>query len=136
MKFIDTNLFIRYLTRDDPVKAAACHALFQRVRTGDEEITTCEAVVTEIVYILSARGHYALRPGDIRARLRPMLLLKGLKLPQKRLYLRALDLYVAHPALDFEDAVAIAHMERLKLKELYSYDTDFDRVATISREEP
>jgi uncharacterized protein len=136
MKFIDTNVFIRFLTADDPVKAAACRDLFQRVRRGDEEIATCEAVVTEIVYILSARGHYGLSPADVRARLRPMLMLRGLKLPHKRLYLRALDVFAAHPTLDFEDAVAVAHMERLKLTGLYSYDSDFDRVTGVTREEP
>jgi uncharacterized protein len=82
MRSIDTNVFIRYLTRDDPVKAAACRSHFLRVENGDEEIATCEAIVTEIVHILSARGHYGLSPADLRARVRPMLQLKGLKLPQ------------------------------------------------------
>jgi predicted nucleic acid-binding protein len=38
--------------------------------------------------------------------------------------------------LDYEDALAVAHMERLKATGLYSYDADFDRVPGVTREEP
>ena len=136
MKFVDTNVFIRYLTRDDEAKAQACFDLFQRVRSGLEEITTSEANITKIVYMLSARAHYRLPHETVGALLRPLLLLKGFKLMHKRVYLRALDSYVAHPTLDYEDALVAAHMERRKVQTVYSYDTDFDRLPQISREEP
>lgn len=94
-------------------------------------------MVTEVVYVLSSpRAPYRLSHEDVRARLVPLLTLRGLKLSQKRLYLRALDLYASSPFLDFEDAVALAHMERTGIKEFLSYDRDFDRVAGITRVEP
>ncbi len=34
MRFVDTNIFIRYLTNDDPRKAQACFDLFQRAKQG------------------------------------------------------------------------------------------------------
>jgi predicted nucleic acid-binding protein len=136
MRFLDTNVFLRYLTRDDPVKAAACYKLFQRLQSGDEQATTCEAIITEIVYVLSARSHYGLLPPEIRARLAPILALRGLRLPHKRMYLRALDLYATYPRLDFEDVLIIAQMERAGERELYSYDTDFDGIPAVIRTEP
>lgn len=136
MRFLDTNIILRYFTRDDEEKAAACYALFQRVKQGKEEIATGEAIVTEVVYVLSSPAHYRLNHEEIRARLTPILTLRGLRLPHKRLYLRALDLYVACPFLDFEDALSVAHMEKEGISELYSYDTDFDRVEGIGRLEP
>ena len=61
MKFLDTNVILRFLTRDDEEKADACLRLFQRVQRGDEELVTCEAVVSEVVYVLSsARAGYGL----------------------------------------------------------------------------
>jgi predicted nucleic acid-binding protein len=60
----------------------------------------------------------------------------SLKLANKRVILRALDLATAYPALDFEDMLALAHMERLGVTDLLSYDRDFDRVAAIHRREP
>ena len=136
MRFIDTNIFLRYLTQDDEIKAAACFELFQRLQSGTETATTCEAVIAEVVYVLSARAHYHLSPEDIRARLRPLISVRGLKLFQKKLYLRALDLYASYPFLDFEDALSAAYMEKQGLTEILSYDTDFDRVSGIVRQEP
>ena len=137
MKFLDTNVILRFLTRDDEQKADACLRLFQRVQRGDEELVTCEAVVSEVVYVLSsARAGYGLSHEGIRSRLVPILTLRGLRLPQKRVYLRALDVYASSPFLDFEDALAVAHMERLGVEEIVSYDRDFDRVAGLRREEP
>ncbi|HVC31947.1 MAG TPA: PIN domain-containing protein [Chloroflexota bacterium] len=136
MRSLDTNIFLRYLTRDDDVKANACYGLFQRVGRGEEEATTNELIVAELTYVLSSRSHYNLSHDDIRARLTPILNLRGLKLPGKRRCLRALDLYAAYPALDFEDAFSIASLEDDGLAEIYSYDRDFDQVPTVRRVEP
>lgn len=136
MRFLDTNILLRYLTKDDEIKADACFELFQRVKQGKEEVTTCEAIITEVVYVLASRAHYHLSPEEISARLRPILALRGLKLPHKRLYLRALDLYTSYTFLDFEDALSVAHMEHRGIKEVLSYDTDFDRIPGIQRMEP
>lgn len=136
MKLLDTNLIIRYLTRDDPAKAAACLSLLQRVARGEEHVRLCEAHLTEVAYVLSARAHYNLSHEEIRQRLIPILNLRGLKLPRKKLYRRALDVYALYAALDFEDALAVASMEADGLTELYTYDRDFDRVSAITRVEP
>jgi predicted nucleic acid-binding protein len=47
--FADANIFIRALTGDDPKKAEACSDLLRRVDLGEVEITTCEAIITEVV---------------------------------------------------------------------------------------
>ncbi len=136
MKFLDANVFLRYLVPGDEAKARACFALFQRVKTGEEIVMTSEAIVAEIAYVLRSRAHYALSAAEIGVRLRPMLALRGLKLAHKRTYLRALDLWDTYPTLDFEDVVTVAHMERLRLRQLLSYDTDFDRIPSVQRVEP
>ncbi len=136
MKFLDSNIFLRYLTQDDPDKSAACFALFKDIREDKVKATTCEAVISEVVYVLASRVSYNLPRADIRARLTVVLGLRGLKLPHRSVYLRALDLYVAYPALDFEDALCVAHMERAGITEIESYDRDFDRVPGTTRGEP
>lgn len=96
-----------------------------------------EAILTEVCYILSSSRHaYGLNREDIRARLLPLLNLRGLRLRDKRLYVRALDLCVQYPRLDIEDAISVARMDAAAIKEIYSYDTDFDGIPTISRVEP
>ena len=136
MRFLDANIILRYLTRDDEAKAAACFSLFQRLKGGQEQVTTSEVVLHEVLYVLTSRAHYNLSHEDASARLRPILTLRGLKLPHKRVYLRALDLYTASPSLDFGDALAVAQMESQSIQEILSYDTDFDRFPGIKRIEP
>ena len=137
MRFLDTNIIVRYLTRDDEGKAQSCYQLFQRVQRGEEELVTCEAVVAEVAYVLaSRRGPYRLSHEDIRSRLVPILTLRGLRLPQKSVYIRALDIYSSSQFLDFEDALVVAHMERQGVTEIVSYDRDFDRLAGVQRAEP
>ena len=137
MRFLDTNVILRYLTRDDEAKAKACYRLFQRVKQGHEELFVCEAIVSEVVYVLSSlRGPYRLSHEEIKARFLPILTLRGLKLPQKKVYLLALDLYASSPFLDFEDALAVSHMEQRGITEIVSYDKDFDRIEGIRRIAP
>jgi predicted nucleic acid-binding protein len=135
MKFLDTNIILRYLICDDPEKAEACYQLFQKAKQGKVELIACEAVLAEVVYVLSSPSLYNLSRDEIRSLLLPIINLKGLKLPQKRLFIRALDIY-ASQNVDFEDALSIAHMEKRKIKEIYSYDTDFDKLEGIKRLEP
>ncbi len=85
--------------------------------------------------MLSSKQLYDVARQDIRALLYPLLTLPGLRLTHRKSYLRALDLYATH-SLDFEDALIVAQMERQQIADVYSYDRDFDRSATINRVEP
>ena len=133
--FVDTNVFLRYLTRDDPYKAEACYRLLQRARNNEVELTISESIITEIVYVLSSPRVYALAPSEVRARVYPLIALEGLKIQDRGKYFRALDLFAEH-AVDFEDALTVAEMERNCVEALYSYDTDFDAFAGVTRLEP
>ncbi len=135
MKFLDTNVIIRYLINDDPKKSEKCYELFQKVKRGEIELTTCEAVIAEVVYVLSSPRLYNLPRSEIYSLLLPIISLYGLKLPQKHLYIRALDIYT-QKNIDFEDALIFAHMEKKKIKEIYSYDCDFDKIEELKRLEP
>ena len=134
-QFIDTNIFLRFLTRDDPQKAEACFRLLEKAKNSEVTLATSESVIAEIVFVLSSPRVYNLERADVRARLYPLIALEGLKIPDRRKYYRALDLYAEH-AVDFEDALTIAEMERSDIEELYSYDRDFDVFDNITRLEP
>lgn len=136
MRFADANIFVRAVIGDDPARKAACDDLFLNVDRGEVEIVTCEAVITEIVYVLSSCSRYGLSHEEIRARLSPLIRMRGLRLPGKQIYLEALDIYASRPALDFEDAVCVAHMRQQGIDEILSYDKDFDRLPSVRRVEP
>jgi uncharacterized protein len=136
--FLDTNIFLRYLTRDDETKSEACKALFERLDRGEERATTSESIVAEVAYVLSARtgAGYGLSSTEVAGRLKPLINLNGLKLAHKRSFRRALDVYSANSFLDFEDALSVTHMDRQNLTEITSYDADIDKVAGLARVEP
>jgi predicted nucleic acid-binding protein len=136
LRFIDTNVFIRQIAQDDREKAAASEEFFRRLESDNEEALTSEMVVGEVVYVLSARGHYDFPRTEIRDRLMPILVIPRLRLPAKEAVLRALSLYVQYPVLDFEDALSVAHMEAAGITEIVSYDRGFDRVEGVVRVEP
>lgn len=50
MDFVDTNIFLRYLTQDQPVAAQKCFELFQRVKQKEIQLATSESVLAEVVY--------------------------------------------------------------------------------------
>jgi predicted nucleic acid-binding protein len=137
MEFIDTNIFVRYLARDDPQKTQACQALFQKADRDEVALTTSESVIAEVVFVLASKRLYNVPRSQIRALLYPVLTIRALKLTHRKSYLRALDIFAAS-SLDFEDSLTIAHMERRNLIDLVSYDQGFDRLSVggIARKEP
>jgi predicted nucleic acid-binding protein len=139
MKFADANVFLRYLVRPvtavDQARFAACSDLFARVKRGEESITTSEAVLAEVAYVLTSPRQYGLTPADVANRLEPIIALRGLRLPRKRLYRHALAIFAEHPTLGFEDALTAAEVLTSGIP-LLSYDHDFDRVRGLLREEP
>lgn len=136
MQFLDTNVILRYLTRDDAEKAGRCLALFERAARSEVALTTSEAVIAEVVYVLSSPSLYDLPRERIRELLLPIIDLRGLKLAVPRhLYHDALALY-ATQSIDFEDALAVAHMREQEIDEIVSYDRHFDGITGITRIEP
>lgn len=102
----------------------------------EEQATTNEVILHEVLYILTSPRQYGLSHEEAVARLRPLVAMHGLRLPAKQRYLHALDLYSTYSFLDFGDALAIAQTEDQRIDAIYSYDTDFDDVPGARRIEP
>jgi len=132
---LDTNVILRYLLRDDELKAQRCLELLEKVERREIKLRTTDLVIAEVVWVLESPTTYNLPRDKIRDLLLPIILLPGLRLTGKKLYRRIFELYVDQN-IDFTDAYNAAHMERRGLTRIYSYDSDFDRIAGISRVEP
>ena len=130
--FIDTNIFIRHITADDPVQSPACLAFFQAIERGETTGWMSQLVVAEIVFVLSRI--YKLDRAGIRDAILPLLLLPGIKLDQKQTMSRVFELFVT-TSIDYIDAYHAASLEG-RGGQLYSYDKHFDRLPGIQRLEP
>ena len=136
MRFLDTNIFLRFLINDDPIRSPACRDLFQRIEDG-EEATTSETIVAEIFYVLTReKGRYRVDRNELVEQLRPLLVARGMRFGDRGVILRALDVYAAHSFLDFEDALNIAHFEIDGLEAVVSYDGGLSKVPGVVRIEP
>jgi predicted nucleic acid-binding protein len=110
--------------------AATAAALFRLVRAGDETFVISDAVVAEVLFILSSKRHYAVPRADAAALLKPLLQLPGCRMPRKGLCLVALDLWTASPNLSFVDALVATYADRLGAP-LATFDADLARVPGI-----
>ena len=132
-RLLDTNILLRYLTRDDEKKAASAFALLRRIEQGDETVATSPLVIFETVFTLQKT--YRIPRVQIRDALSDIISLRGVDLPNKSVYLHALELY-AEKNISFADVYNAAYLQAHHLNEIYSYDTDFDKIAGIVRVEP
>lgn len=134
MRFLDTNIIIRYITRDDEEKAAASYSLLQRLENNEEVAITSSIVISEAVYVLRSKP-YGANKEDVRDWLMPIIELPGLRLQNKPIYARVFDLYCSMN-ISFGDAFNAAYMEAEDVTEIYTYDTDFNKISGLKRVEP
>jgi predicted nucleic acid-binding protein len=134
-EFLDTNVILRFLLQDHPEHSAPSTALFHQLETGQIQLVTSHAVITEVVHVLSSRTLYAMSRVDIRDRLLPLLSWPSLVISEKQSLVRALDIYIL-ATIDFVDALMIAQMEHDQLHTVVSFDRDFDKFQHIRRREP
>jgi predicted nucleic acid-binding protein len=130
--FLDTNIFLRHLRNDDPILSPKATAILRRIEQGEIEVRTSDTVIFETVFALQ-RG-YKQERSAIADALMPLIELPGIVLPGKRAYRKVFALYRQGP-LGFADCYHVVLMERMKLQEVFSFDTDFDKVHGIKRRE-
>jgi predicted nucleic acid-binding protein len=130
--FLDTNIWLRFFTRDDPAKAEACRQLFESAAQGDLRLTTNEMVLAELEWTL--RSYYKLPKPAVVERLWAVLGAPALQLPRRAVVEAALSLYERHN-VDYVDAYNAAELQARGLTTIASYDSDFDRLG-VHRVEP
>jgi predicted nucleic acid-binding protein len=133
---LDTNVIVRYLTNDNPDHSPRAYELFRELAAGESTARLTEAVLVEAVQVLSSKQLYNQPRATIRHHLRNIISFKGVILRNKRRYLRALDLYVATPALSFVDALLAVYAQDHQPPTVISFDAGFDRVPGLTRQEP
>ena len=133
MRFLDTNILLRYFTLDDEAKARKALVLLQRVEKGEEKVETSLPVIFETVFTLQ-RQYEVPRP-RIKELLLLVLRMRGLRLPSKTLCIAALDIF-AEQNISYVDAFNAAYMKAKGIKEIYSWDKDFDHFEGITRIAP
>jgi len=132
--FVDTNLFLRYLTNDVPEQADAVERLLRRAAAGEIGLVTNGLVLAEIVWVLES--YYHLPPPAIREKILAILNTPGLDVPDSGLVLQAITWY-AEQNVDFIDAYNAAWMQEQGINTVYTFDQrHFTRLRGIVAQVP
>ena len=133
MRFVDTNIFIRFLTDDVPEKVDACEEIFKKAVENQETLFTTDLVIAEIVWALES--FYELSKNEIQDKVEKILNTPNLICPHKDLILSALILY-SEKNIDYIDAYNALILKEHGIEEIYSYDKHYDRIDWLTRLEP
>lgn len=133
MRFLDTNIFIRFLTDDVPEKVDACEEIFKKAVEKQETLFTTDLVIADIVWVLES--FYELPKNEIQDKVQKILNTPNLICPHKDLILNALILY-NEKNIDYIDAYNALILKENGIEELYSYDKHYDRIDWLTRLEP
>jgi predicted nucleic acid-binding protein len=137
--FLDANILLRALTRSTEPAIQRMNEqagnLLRQAERGEAEVTTSDAVIAEVAFILTSKAHYQLDVGDAAGRLATLLAVRGFKLRDKRIVVRALELWESTPKLGFVDALTASYAQQPGVK-LATFDTDFDHLSGIIRWQP
>lgn len=132
-KFLDTNILIRYFTKDNEKKAYDVLRLLKRIERNEEKVIVSPVVIFEVIFTL--QSFYKLPREEIKELVLPILNLRGLKIPFKSVFEKALEMF-PQVNISFADIFNYYFMIEEGIKEIYSYDEDFDKFEGVKRLEP
>lgn len=132
MLLIDTNVFLEVELAQE--KNESCKKILKKILENEEQGIITDYSVDSICVLMERNGK---KSKDIRTFLSGLLAYEGLNIYTTTLNDRiiATDLMEKH-GLDFDDALILQAMHSNNIKELVSFDKDFDKIKEIKRIEP
>jgi predicted nucleic acid-binding protein len=110
--FLDTNFLVRLLvdpvSPEDQAMMARAAQLMRLAMSGSRQVTTCDAVIAEVAFVLGG-DLYRVPREEIASGLSRLMRLPGFIASQKSTWQRALEIWVERSTLSFVDALAAAY---------------------------
>ncbi|MFA6436923.1 MAG: PIN domain-containing protein [Candidatus Paceibacterota bacterium] len=130
--FIDTNIFLRMIVKDDKQSAKDCELLFNKIKQGEISATISTLILAEIQWTL--KSFYGLEKQQITTILKSISEMKYLKIRDKHNATVMLELYEKHN-VKFIDALIASCPDILNKKmTVISFDKDFDKLKILRKE--
>lgn len=127
--FVDTNIFLRVLNREDEKIFKECSELLKLVKEDKIKIFTSNLVLAEIIFTLIS--FYKFKKIDAAESLKSVINLTGLKITNRADVKTALEFYENYN-IKFVDAIIASNPLILQKKmKIISYDKDFDKLGAI-----
>lgn len=131
--FLDTNIFLRIIVKDDPKKVGDCENLIRLISKKEIRAYTSSLVLAELVW--TCLGFYKISKAEIIKIIQGIVSIKNLKIEDKTNPFLAIQTYEFH-GIKFIDALIASNPAIVKGKaKIVSYDKDFDKLG-VGRVEP
>jgi predicted nucleic acid-binding protein len=130
--FIDSNIFIRTLHKENEKSFLECVSLLKSIKKNRIDACTGTVVLAEIAWTL--RSFYQIEKTIISAGLRSILNINGIRIIDNYNHNTALDIYEKY-SIKYIDAL-IASIDDVFSKKMtiVSYDRDFDKLKVLRKE--
>lgn len=130
--YVDTNIFIRYLTEDDPQQTELAEKRFEQAKQDQINLSVTEFTIAEVLYVLQT--FYKMGRAKTIVKVQTMISPSWINIERKEAVLEALLLYKT-VNIDFVDLLnwTIAKEDKAKI---LSFDKDFDKLTPKLRVEP
>lgn len=132
MKLVDSNIIIRFFVRDNEKMYEKVKRLFKSVDAQEEKIEVKAVVLFECVYVF--QSYYKLPRDKIADIMSKFISFKGVFIRKKKMYLYAFELY-KNTKFDLADCYLASELKFGNIREIYSFDKDFDKLG-VRRVEP
>ena len=132
MNLIDTNVLVRFLIGDTDIKYVGTRLLFDRLRSGEENVEMLPLVFFQTIFVL--KSFYNIPKEVIADVMLNLLDYPGIILEKKQIYINSLEIWQKN---NFEiiDCYLTAIFQTKKYTHLYSYDKAIGKLG-VSRKEP
>ncbi len=117
--FVDTNLFLRYLTNDIPAQAEAVEGLLRQAGEGKLTLVTNAMVMAELVWVMES--FYRLPRTEILGNILAIASTPGLQVAEADAVVQAVVWY-AEKNVDFVDAFNAAWALQEGIQAIYTFD--------------
>ncbi len=134
---VDTNIFIRIFTQDDPSQLQAAKNLFQSCQNGEIQIVLNDLIMIEIGWVLGRS--YKLSPVQIRKYLLSILNMEFVDLRPADVTYRlpeTMNLFTTKN-ISIADAYIATWMKQQNIPVIYTFDSKhFQRIVGITAKTP
>lgn len=125
MRYIDTNVIIRYLVEKKGKQPKRLKGFFIKLESGELKVECLEIVFFQVIFVL--KSFYKVDKKEIIESIKRIFSLTGLYMKNKRIMERTLDIWKSHTG-DIVDCYIVANMEYLGERELFTYDKGIERL--------
>lgn len=130
--FLDTNIFLRTLIREDEISFQECCRLLKAVKLNRIKAITANIVLAEIVWTLSSYYHFPKK--EVVRAAKSIANLRGLKIIDDYDLSVALGIFESKNVRYIDCLIASIRKIQAKNWIIISYDQDFDKLNVLKKE--